>query len=84
MRRAPQSAIVLRAACAVEVPRPEAAGLPADRPRVPAPSDVRAAQLRIPRVASDAEDGGLVRFYVGTPARGGSRRAGPLCYRPAP
>ena len=47
----------------------EAAGIrfavPRDWSRVPAPSDVRAAQYRIPRAAGDGEDGELVLFFFG-------------------
>jgi hypothetical protein len=39
--------------------------------RVPAPSDVRAAQFTIPRAAGDAEDGELVLFFFGA-GKGGS------------
>lgn len=45
--------------------------VPSEWPRVPAPSDVRAAQYRIPRVPNDAEDGELVLFYFGK-GQGGS------------
>jgi hypothetical protein len=61
-------------AIAAETIRTEAAGLrfavPADWTRVPAGSDVRAAQFRIPRVGDDTEDGELVLFFFGS-ARGG-------------
>jgi hypothetical protein len=50
--------------------RTESAGLrftlPSDWPRVPAPSDVRAAQWRIPRAPGDAEDGELILFFFGS------------------
>ena len=53
----------------------EAAGIrfavPRDWSRVPAPSDVRAAQYRIPRAAGDGEDGELVLFFFGK-GQGGS------------
>lgn len=73
-----RAAILLVAACgaalAAETIRTEAAGLrfavPAAWTRVPAPSDLRAAQFRIPRAADDAEDGELVLFFFGS-ARGG-------------
>ena len=55
--------------------RSEAAGLrfsvPSEWTRVPAPSDMRAAQFRVPRAGSDAEDGELVLFYFGK-GQGGS------------
>jgi hypothetical protein len=55
--------------------RTEAAGLrfrvPGDWTRVPAPSDMRAAQFRVPRAGSDAEDGELVLFFFGK-GQGGS------------
>jgi hypothetical protein len=55
--------------------RTEAAGLrfrvANDWTRVPAPSDMRAAQFRVPRAGSDAEDGELVLFFFGT-GQGGS------------
>jgi hypothetical protein len=54
--------------------RTEAAALrfsvPSTWTRVPAPSDMRAAQYRLPRAAGDAEDGELVLFFFG-PGRGG-------------
>jgi hypothetical protein len=58
-----------------EMLRSEAVGLrfsvPREWTRVPAPSDVRAAQWRIPRAAGDPEDGELVLFFFGK-AKGGS------------
>jgi hypothetical protein len=39
--------------------------------RVPAPSDVRAAQYTIPRSGGDTEDGELILFFFG-PSKGGS------------
>jgi len=39
--------------------------------RVPAPSDVRAAQYTIPHAAGDGEDGELILFFFG-PGKGGS------------
>jgi hypothetical protein len=54
--------------------RHEAAGLrfavPGDWTRVPAPSDMRAAQYRIPRAEGDPDDGEIVLFFFG-PNRGG-------------
>ena len=53
----------------------EAAGLrfsvPGDWARVPAPSDMRAAQFRVPHTGADAEDGELVLFFFGK-GQGGS------------
>jgi hypothetical protein len=58
-----------------EMLRSEAVGLrfsvPREWTRVPAPSDVRAAQWRLPRSAGDAEDGELVLFFFGK-AKGGN------------
>jgi hypothetical protein len=55
--------------------RSEAAGLrfsvPSVWTRVPAPSDMRAAQFKVPHADSDAEDGELVLFYFGK-GQGGS------------
>jgi hypothetical protein len=54
--------------------RHEAAGLrfavPGEWARVPAPSDVRAAQYRIPRIDGDPDDGEIVLYFFG-PNRGG-------------
>jgi hypothetical protein len=54
--------------------RHEAAGLrfavPGEWTRVPAPSDVRAAQYRIPRAGGDTDDGEIVLYFFG-PNRGG-------------
>ena len=65
----------LAAPAVAETVRSEAAGLrfnvPGDWTRVPAPSDMRAAQFRVPRTGSDAEDGELVLFFFG-PGQGGS------------
>jgi len=53
----------------------EAAGLrfhvPGDWARVPAPSDMRAAQFRVPHSGGDGEDAELVLFFFG-PGQGGS------------
>ena len=58
-----------------ETVRSEAAGLrfsvPGDWTRVPAPSDMRAAQFKVPRAGTDAEDAELVLFFFG-PGQGGS------------
>jgi hypothetical protein len=55
--------------------RQESAGLryamPRDWTRVPAPSDMRAAQYQIPRAAGDSEDGELILFFFGTNQGGG-------------
>jgi hypothetical protein len=55
--------------------RTEAAGLrfgvPVTWVRTPAPSDMRAAQFRVPRAPGDAEDGELVLFFFGK-GKGGS------------
>jgi hypothetical protein len=62
-------------AAAVDSVRTEAVGLRFSVPkawtRVPAPSDVRAAQWKIPRAAGDAEDGELVLFFFGKGKGGG-------------
>src|SRR5258705_10214283 len=54
--------------------RTQAAGLrfihPSDWTRVPAPSDMRAAQFRVPKVAGDPEDAEAVLFFFG-PGKGG-------------
>jgi hypothetical protein len=72
--------LFLVAACAVpalaaDVVRTEAVGLrfavPAAWTRVPAASDVRAAQWRIPRGAADTMDGELVLFFFGKGKGGG-------------
>jgi hypothetical protein len=55
--------------------RTEAVGLrfrvPKEWTRVPATSEMRAAQYRVPRAAGDTEDGELVLFFFGK-GRGGS------------
>src|SRR5262245_22132927 len=60
---------------AADTVRTEAGGLrfavPSGWTRVPAPSDVRAAQWRIPRAASDSTDGEVVLFFFGK-GKGGS------------
>ena len=76
MRLAPLVVLLAAtAASAADTVRTESAGLryavPSAWTRVPAPSDMRAAQFRIPRAAGDAEDGELVLFYFGKD-RGGS------------
>jgi len=68
-------ALAVAAAAASETVRTEAAGLrfavPREWTRVPAPSDVRAAQYRIPRAAGDSGDTELILFFFGK-AKGGS------------
>src|SRR2546425_12447472 len=63
------------ASAAAESLNTEAAGMrfvvPRNWDRVPAPSDARAAQYRIPRAAGDAEAGELVLFFFGR-GKGGS------------
>jgi hypothetical protein len=60
---------------AAEPIRTEAAGLrfahPADWTRVPAPSDMRAAQFRVPKAEGDAQDAEAVLFFFGK-GQGGS------------
>jgi hypothetical protein len=55
--------------------RGEAAGLrfavPSTWTRVPAPSDMRAAQYRVPRVAPDTDDSDAILFFFGA-GKGGS------------
>jgi hypothetical protein len=69
--------IAASAAVAADTIRTQAAGLrfslPAAWVRVPAPSDMRAAQYRLPK-AGDAGDGELVLFFFG-PGKGGSKDA---------
>ena len=68
-------AVLAPAALAGETTRTEAVGLrfavPTAWTRVPAPSDVRAAQWRLPRAAGDAEDGEVILFFFGA-GKGGS------------
>ena len=62
-------------AMAGEMVKTEAAGLrfavPKQWTRVPAPSDMRAAQYKVPRTGADADDGELVLFYFGRGKGGG-------------
>jgi hypothetical protein len=55
--------------------RTQAAGLrfshPGEWVRVPAPSDMRAAQFRVPKVAPDTEDAEAVLFFFGEGKGGG-------------
>lgn len=68
-------AVTVASALAAETTRKEDAGLrysvPTSWQRVPAPSDMRAAQYRIPRTGSDTEDGELVLFFFGKGQGGG-------------
>ena len=68
-------AVALAVPVRADTLRSEAAGLrfhvPGDWTRVPAPSDMRAAQFRVPRTEGDAEDAELVLFYFGE-GKGGS------------
>jgi len=68
-------ALVLAAATLAPAARVEDKGLrytvPSEWSRIPAPSDVRAAQYRIPGVPDAAQDGELVLFHFG-PGQGGS------------
>lgn len=67
--------LAVTAALAGETIRTEAAGLrftvPKEWSRVPAPSDVRAAQFQIPLAGNDPEDAELVLFYFGQGKGGG-------------
>lgn len=71
-------ALVVTTALAAETTRKEDARLryavPTKWTRVPAPSDMRAAQYKIPKVGSDAEDGELVLFFFGS-GQGGTADA---------
>ncbi len=77
MRRHATAVVVLLAlpALAAEMLRGEAVGLRFSVPRawdrVPATSDVRAAQWKLRRAPGDPEDGELVLFFFGT-GKGGS------------
>ena len=57
--------------------RTEAAGLrfatPSEWDRVPAPSDMRAAQFRVPKTGSDGEDAEAVLFFFGAGQGGGAQ-----------
>jgi hypothetical protein len=69
-------ALPLAVAAAAEPVRTQAAGLrfstPAEWVRVPATSDMRAAQFRVPRAGSDAEDGEAILFFFGKGKGGGT------------
>jgi hypothetical protein len=68
-------AVAVAVPVAADTMRSEAAGLrfqvPGDWARVPAPSDMRAAQFRVPHTEGDGEDGELVLFFFGK-EQGGS------------
>jgi hypothetical protein len=74
-RALPFLVVAAMTALAADTVRTEAVGLrfavPSAWTRVPAPSDVRAAQWRIPRGAPDATDGELVLFFFGKGKGGG-------------
>ncbi len=57
--------------------RTEAAGLrfstPSEWVRVPAPSDMRAAQFRVPKAGADTEDAEAVLFFFGEGKGGGTQ-----------
>lgn len=72
------AAAVVSTAIAAETVRKEDARLryavPSAWTRVPAPSDMRAAQYRIPKVEGDTDDAELVLFFFG-PGQGGTADA---------
>jgi hypothetical protein len=67
--------VVFASLSSAETVRTQAAGLrfshPSEWVRVPAPSDMRAAQFRVPKAAGDAEDAEAVLFFFGE-GKGGS------------
>ena len=69
--------VAIGTAHAADAPRTEAAGLrftvPSAWTRVPAASEMRAAQYKIPAAAGDHEDGELVLFYFGKGQGGGTQ-----------
>ena len=69
--------LVLASLAHADPVRTEAAGLrfstPSEWVRVPAPSDMRAAQFRVPRSGSDAEDAEAVLFFFGEGKGGGTQ-----------
>ncbi len=71
----PLAVALMSAPAGAQMVRSEAAGLRFSVPgvwtRVPAPSDMRAAQFRVPHSGSDGEDAELVLFYFGK-GQGGS------------
>src|SRR5262245_47749621 len=76
MRRlAATTLFLVSTAIAADLVRTEAVGLrfghPADWKRVPASSDVRAAQFVIPRAGADTEDAEAILFFFGK-GKGGS------------
>jgi len=78
MRRILSGLLVLTATIALaQALRTEAAGLrfsvPKEWTRVPAPSDMRAAQYQIPRATGDSADGELVLFFFGKGKGGGTQ-----------
>jgi hypothetical protein len=83
-RPSPSSIVALallalaRAAVAGEPARSEAVGLrftvPEGWTRIPAASEMRAAQYRIPKASGDADDGEIVLFFFG-PGQGGTADA---------
>ena len=69
--------VLLLSSVAVADPvRTEAANLrfahPSEWTRVPAPSDMRAAQFRVPKAAGDADDAEAVLFFFGKGQGGGA------------
>ena len=79
MRRMLAGLLLLVAAsgASAQAQRTEAAGLrfsvPKEWTRVPAPSDMRAAQYQVPRAEGDAGDGELVVFFFGKGKGGGAQ-----------
>ncbi len=71
-------ALVAAVAFAADTARKEDAHLRYEAPtkwvRVPAPSDMRAAQYKVPKAGSDVEDAELVMFFFG-PGQGGTPEA---------
>jgi hypothetical protein len=67
--------LALAAPAAADTVRTEAASLryalPGAWTRVPAPSDMRAAQYTIPRAGGDTEDGEMILFFFGESKGGG-------------
>jgi hypothetical protein len=78
MRRILVGLLLLVAAAAfAQSMRTEAAGLrftvPKEWTRVPAPSEMRAAQYQLPRAGGDAADGELIVFFFGKGKGGGTQ-----------
>jgi len=69
--------LALGSIVSAEPVRTQAAGLrysvPSEWTRVPAPSDMRAAQFRIPHTGSDGEDAEAVLFFFGEGKGGGTQ-----------